>query len=83
MTKKDGWNTHQDQAWINERDTAIDRTKTWGPFLEKGFKNDKRISVRWTGRTRGFGLFADVPLAVAQPVGVYAGIISNASANSR
>jgi hypothetical protein len=51
--------------------------------LEKGFKNDKRISVRWTGRTRGFGLFADVPLAVAQPVGVYAGIITNASANSR
>ncbi len=72
-----------DKSWLDNPEDNENKARMYGPFLERGFKGDERLVIKWTGPERGFGCFAEVGIPTQTPVGVYAGVVTNQSVGSR
>jgi hypothetical protein len=53
------------------------RIELYGPYLERGFAEDRRLYVALSSPEMGYGAFADVYIPAWTIVGEYTGIITN------
>lgn len=73
----------KDKAYADNPEDNENKAKMYGPFLSRGFKEDERLYIAWTGPERGFGAFASVGIPTGTPIGIYAGVVTNQSVGSR
>lgn len=70
----------QDPEFSHERVNR--RIELYGPFLDRGFADDRRFYVSLVSSEMGYGAFSEVFVPAWTIVGEYVGIITNKSANT-
>lgn len=71
-----------DPAYLEDPEHYEDAVRRYSQVVEFGTGSDTRFYVAWTGPERGYGMFPRVPIVAGEPLGVYAGVVTNNSMNS-
>jgi hypothetical protein len=73
---------YQEEEYKKHKDYYDELADTYGLYLDKTGKNDRRIYVAFCGPQKGFGTFATVDLPKGAFLMEYTGILTNNSANT-
>ncbi|KAK9766389.1 hypothetical protein K7432_004556 [Basidiobolus ranarum] len=65
--------------YVDDEASLIYLAQKYGPFIEKGTANDKRMYVRWVDDDRGYGLYSSINIPGGSVLGVFGGVITNES----
>ncbi|KAI9025617.1 hypothetical protein DFJ74DRAFT_766953 [Hyaloraphidium curvatum] len=79
----DAHDIRKDKAYTENPEAAEQNAFMYGTWIDRGTSGDERFYVEWTGPQRGYGLFAAVGIPIGTPVGVFGGVVTNASYGSR
>ena len=70
----------QDPEYLDENNPR--RIEIYGPYLQRGFAEDRRIYVSLVSPEMGYGAFAEVYIPAWTVIGEYTGIITNKKFNT-
>ncbi|KAI9339215.1 hypothetical protein DFJ73DRAFT_961957 [Zopfochytrium polystomum] len=74
-----GHDIFQDEKYTDDPDTADEWRQRIGWVLDDGLPDDKRFEIKWVSKEKGYGVFAKVHIAKGSIIGIYSGVLTNAS----
>ena len=71
----------EDEEYLNNRDYYDKNARLYGSYIDEGGEKDRRFHCSYAGIDKGYGIYADFDIQKGTLVGVYTGMITNATAN--
>lgn len=74
-------NIYNEERYTSDAEEMKRRENLYGPYIERGFKDDDRFYIKLSSPEVGYGLFAKTDIPAGSVIGVYGGVLSRVKGN--